>query len=108
MQTIRAFNAEKIMKQGRVTKQVCNQFVTDAVAADDETDGHDALLAEQNGFATHEETVAFLKTLSEPVTIKRSVMSFAGTGHGLWGKTAEEIETHTAQIHSTWERDKNT
>jgi bifunctional DNA-binding transcriptional regulator/antitoxin component of YhaV-PrlF toxin-antitoxin module len=37
-------------------------------------------------------------------TTKRDIMSFAGAGKGLWGKTHEEIETSIQQLRNSWTR----
>ena len=35
---------------------------------------------------------------------KRELLSFAGTGRGLWGKTEQEIEASIAALRSSWSR----
>jgi hypothetical protein len=35
---------------------------------------------------------------------KRSVMSFAGVGKGLWGNTPPEVDASLKEIRDTWER----
>ena len=35
---------------------------------------------------------------------KRSVMSFAGVGKGLWGNTPAEVDASLKEIRDTWER----
>ena len=35
---------------------------------------------------------------------KRSVMSFAGVGKGLWGDTPEQIEANIQKIRDSWTR----
>jgi len=35
---------------------------------------------------------------------KRSVMSFAGVGKGLWGNTPAEVDASLKEIRDTWKR----
>jgi len=35
---------------------------------------------------------------------QRSVMSFAGTGKGLWGQTDEEIDASIKEVRNSWGR----
>jgi hypothetical protein len=35
---------------------------------------------------------------------KRSVMSFAGVGKGLWGITPAEVDASLKEIRDTWKR----
>jgi bifunctional DNA-binding transcriptional regulator/antitoxin component of YhaV-PrlF toxin-antitoxin module len=35
---------------------------------------------------------------------KRDIMSFAGVGKGLWGKTPEDVETSIQSLRNSWSR----
>ncbi|BBO99490.1 AbrB/MazE/SpoVT family DNA-binding domain-containing protein [Sulfuriferula nivalis] len=35
---------------------------------------------------------------------KRDIMSFAGTGKGLWGSSVEEVDATLKKIHNSWTR----
>lgn len=37
-------------------------------------------------------------------TAKRDIMSFAGSGKGLWGNTAQEIDATMAELRNSWTR----
>ena len=37
-------------------------------------------------------------------TAKRDIMSFAGSGKGLWGNTAQEIDATIAELRNSWTR----
>lgn len=36
--------------------------------------------------------------------VKRSVMSFAGSGKGLWGNTPDEVDASIKKIRDSWTR----
>ena len=37
-------------------------------------------------------------------TKRRSIMDYVGSGKGIWGKTAEEIDAHIRSERDSWER----
>jgi bifunctional DNA-binding transcriptional regulator/antitoxin component of YhaV-PrlF toxin-antitoxin module len=41
---------------------------------------------------------------SQKTAAKRDMLSFAGSGKGLWGQTEQEIESSISEVRKSWSR----
>ncbi len=41
---------------------------------------------------------------NKKTSVKRDMLSFAGSGKGLWGQTEQDIENSIAEVRKSWSR----